>query len=397
MKIMKGYAIFLFKALLINLFLLSALAVYGETSFTITPNTAVMGPFVDFQDLGDTQSKFESIPNLFFSKNSEVLPTGMALSNTIGYPNGKSIIKPFPHFEFGAAAGGSVYRLSRKDDFTKDDLEDNPVIPGGGVNASIHAGTGIAKNIDITFKFFVLDMFYSKTKSFDKTDGDSYYMAEISDTNAISLGCKVRYNLLKKKKNAPMLFSLGGATLNLGFDYMYNIVKTQLRYDKTVTGITFDVRDPFDPGNSTTQTTDLTGSVTGTAEVNTSIFSITPEIFVYADILYLFSFYTGPSVSVNFGNMNINVLSSGTLTNSSALSVNTSSTGTLELVGANEELAAAQFTSTNRMEPKRFIPKWTLGLELNLWVLKLQAEVTAILTGAYKDSVIAQAGVRFDF
>jgi hypothetical protein len=383
--------------ILLFIFLLPEPAFSG-TSFTITPNTSVMGPFVDFNDIDGTQSDYSEFPNRFFSLNNEYLATGMALSNTLGYPNGKSTIRPFPHFEFGAAAGGSIYHYSRKDDFNKDDLEANPTAPGGGANAAIHLGTGITDRFDLTLKFFSLKLFYSGTKSFDKSDDDSSYQAEIDDYNAYSIGIKGRYNLIRKRKKAWWVFSPAGLSINLALDYMENNLILDVDYSKTVTGVEFAVTDPFDSSNNPpAQTSDLTSVVNGSVEMKTSIFSITPEILGYLDVLYLFSFYTGPSLSINMGTMEINARANGTLTNSSAISVDTTSAGTVELVGANEQLATAELISNNTMKPKLFIPKWTLGLELNFLNLKVQLEATAILISGITDSIIGQAGVRFDF
>jgi hypothetical protein len=69
----------------------------------------------------------------------------------------------------------------------------------------------------------------------------------------------------------------------------------------------------------------------------------------------------------------------------------------ITLVGANEQLATAELISNNTMKPKLFIPKWTLGLELNFLNFKVQLEATAILISGITDSIIGQAGVRFDF
>jgi len=371
-------------------------SLFAGTSFNITPNSAILGPFVSYQDIDDVESTYGAFPRAFFNKNSDVLPTGMALVNTLGYPNGKSIIKKFPHFEAGVAAGAGVYKYDRYEDFDSETLENNPVIPGGGANGSVHFGTGIGKRTDITFKFLWVGPFYSYDDTFDESDSNQDLTVRIHDTDIFSIGAKFRYRLIDRKRLVPFVFTFGGISTNLSVDYLKTYVKTSVDFSKTES-VDFRVQDPFDPAESDLNTVGLVSTVTGEAVLNTNLLSVTPEILVYFDLFYLFSIYTGPSAMFNFGAFNFDIDARGQMVNDAPLTVFSDTLGyPLELVAADQEVSTARLESTNRLQPQRIIPKWTVGLEINLWVLKIQAEVAAVLT-SYTDSATAQVGVRVDF
>ncbi|MCU0821474.1 MAG: hypothetical protein MUC95_03245 [Spirochaetes bacterium] len=61
-----------------------------------------------------------------------------------------------------------------------------------------------------------------------------------------------------------------------------------------------------------------------------------------------------------------------------------------------EQIATVHLVSKYTMEPKLFLPKWTVGLEFSLLALKIQVEGSTLLTSA-SDSFTGQAGIRFQF
>jgi hypothetical protein len=390
---MKNTVIKIIPALFILLFFHGLL--FGGTSFSITPNTTILGPpqFINFSDKSGTEDQFGALANRFFDVNAETLATGLAMTNTLGYPNGKSTIRKFPFFEIGASAGAGVYQYKRIDQFSKDNLELNPTIPGGGLNGGFHVGTGLTDRIDVMLKFFALSPFYNDKRKVDKSDDSQSYNLEVTDMSVYSFGIKPRYNLLKRR--GSVLAAFGGVSCNLGLDYFYARIAGKVDYSKTVPGIEFNLQDPFDSAHEISQSIGLIGDVHGTGELKTDIISITPEVFAYFDLLYLFSFYTGPSVSINSGSFEFNIDTRGTLSNDEALVIPGTPAGDYTFVDAGQEIATAALISKNKMIPARFIPRWTLGLELNIWVLKVQLEASTILTSP-TESLMAQVGLRIN-
>ncbi len=319
-------------------------------------------PGYDFADTTSAETKFKSFPDLFFSKNKNIIPTAFAMLNPIGYPNGKSAIKAFPHLEFGIAAGGGVLEYKRKDDYTDTD----PSIPFGGFNGGFHLGTGITDKIDVTFKVFIfsLEWISSFDQSFEGEGLNTSYSIEIDDSEILSFGMKARYNLAKRMVIYPVYLAFGGISLNMGFDYMKGKMESAVEFVDTQSVETVS-----------SGALNITADITGEPSIKWQLYTATTEAFVYFDFVYYFSLYTGPSVSFNYGFFNFDVDGTGTL------NVDTAPLGDIYL------------RSRNHMEPKLVIPKWTVGLEINIMSLKLQLEGSAILT-SITDSILAQIGAR---
>ncbi len=335
---------------------------------------------LDVVDLADATYKYQRFPDLFFSKNDEVIPTAFAMVNTMGYPNGKSVIEKFPHFEFGLAAGAGLLEYSRMDDYT----DNNPTVPFGGFNGGFHFGTGITDKIDVTFKVFVfsLDWLSAFDQSFEGEGETSSYKIDIDNSSVKSFGLKMRYNLYKRKTIYPIVYTFGGVSLNLGFDYMGGKLDSTIEF-RDVQEIELDI-----VGNK-----NVNSIMNGSPSVNWKIYTITPEALVYFDFLYVFSLYTGPTVSFNFGEFNFDVNALGTM------ATDTQDLPYLippEFLQNISPVGVIFLRSNNKMKPKLIIPKWTLGLELNVLAFKIQLEAAAILT-SIKDSFTAQVGTRLQF
>jgi hypothetical protein len=335
---------------------------YAGTDMTITPIIGITAP-----EALNAEMEFEAFVDNFFTENEEVIPGGLAMVNTLGYPNGKATIKPFPHFEFGVAAGVGILEYGRYEDFS----EDNPTIPFGGINAAVHVGTGITERLDVTVKFFSLGLVYKVDESFDDEAGDVEYKVRIKDTEVYSAGAKFRYNLLPSITIVPLLLSFGGVSVNLAFDYMKGETKTILEMKET--------RDIKVSGIDET----VEASHINEGKIEWNLYSVTPEMLVYLDLLYFISLYTGPSVSFNYGTFDFTMNGSG------------------KLVGQGPNFAGTDIADIDvridySMKPYAMIPKWTLGIELNILMLKLQAEVISILNSP-TDSVMGQVGIRMQF
>jgi hypothetical protein len=336
---------------------------YAGTNITITD-------IASFDNVAQAEADYEAFIDSFFTENEEVIPSGLAMVNTLGYPNGKSTIKPFPHFEFGVAAGVGILEYGRYEDFS----EEYPTIPFGGINAAVHVGTGVTERLDVTVKFFSLGMVYKVDESFDDEAGDVSYKVRIKDTDVYSVGAKFRYNLLPNMTIVPLLLSFGGVSVNLAFDYM-----------KADTKIIMEMSD--------TENVDvLSTPISATATYNNegrmewNLYSVTPEMLVYLDLLYFISIYTGPSVSFNYGTFDFTMRGNGNIITNDPVGPYT----------PGDVIGTTAVDIDYSMKPYAMIPKWTLGLELNLSVLKLQAEVTSILNSP-NDSVMGQVGIRMQF
>lgn len=362
----------------------------ASTDFNIFPNTTALGPVITFADIDETEQDIAHHPNNFFSQNDEAIPYGMAMANTAGYPNGKSIIKPLPHFEAGLAFGGSMYQLDRKsDNFSKE----NTKVPGGGANGSIHFGTGINERFDITGKLLFSKNFYSPDKDYSKETSDSAagtareYKFALDSIDFLSIGGKLRYNLVKEKVFLPGIFSFGGVTTSAALDYLYGKVSASGSFfDRRI--VTFDVSD----GTETIKCyTPVETSVEGNTSATWSILSVTPEALAYVDLFYVFSFYAGPSVSLNTGNVTVKSIYRGKLVNKAPISGATID----PLVENNTEIADSVLTIEEKMKVPWAIPKFTTGLELNLLVFKIQVEGSIVLTDPNPmNTLAAQAGFR---
>jgi len=358
--------------------------VFAYTKLNINLDPLLVSSGSDFSDVTEVGDDIESSIRNFFDTNSGRLPDAMALANTLGYPNGKSTIKPFPHFEFGLSAGASVTEYSKFGDY---DRKNNPATPGIGANFAVHFGTGITDRIDVTFKFFSnFNIAYKGT--LDESKDGNTKKAELYDTDVFSAGVKGRYNLVRPVNFAPYVFSFGGVSVNLALDYMKNRFASKVTYS-TVETESMDLKfDIFSP----TRTTDVEvrEDSTGSTVIESNILSVTPEIFAYIDLFYVFSIYTGPSISFNTGTMDFNINAGGELRSENAVTI-TEGTALTE----DQLIGTASLVSENRMSPYWVIPKWTLGLELNISVVKLQFEASADLRHI-TESARAEVGLRVD-
>lgn len=336
------------------------MSLHAGTNITVTDLTG-------FDDVAQVEADYEAFIDSFFTENEEVIPSGLAMANTLGYPNGKSTIKPFPHFEFGVAAGAGILEYGRYEDFS----EENPTIPFGGINAAVHVGTGITERLDVTVKFFSLGLVYKVDESFDDEAGDVAYKVRIKDTEVYSVGAKFRYNLLPSITIVPLLLSFGGVSVNLAFDYMKGDTKILMEMSDTETVVIGAT--PYD----------ATATYNNEGKIEWNLYSVTPEMLVYLDLLYFISLYTGPSVSFNYGTFDFTMKGNGDITGVTA-----------PFTGV--QLATSTVDIDYSMKPYAVIPKWTLGIEFNILMLKLQAEVTSILSSP-TDSVMGQVGIRMQF
>jgi hypothetical protein len=358
------------------------------TEFIIIPNESTLGS-ISFLNINLSQDQIKEHPDKFIRENDTTIPTGFAMANTLGYPNGKGIIKPLPHFEAGFAVGGSVYKLSRSKDFSKD----NPEIPGFGANAAIHFGTGISDNSDLSAKIFFNNGIYNYEKSMSQTSETRKYKIDLKKTEIISFGIKYRYNIIKSMSIVPVLFSFGGVTAGASLDYMYGKISATGSYSDS-RDINFNIaEDPITHNTNIARVAKIQTDVQGKAATRWSITSVSPEIMVYADFLYFLTLYTGPVVSFNAGYVQYDIKATGTLKNAEAIY---SDGGIIEAVPAGSIIATGILKSNASYKIPPVIPSWKAGIEFNILAVKLQVEGVTVLTSP-TDSFSVQAGVRVQF
>ena len=279
--------------------------------------------------------------------------------NTLGYPNGRNIID---YLEAGSTIGAGILEYRRYQNYDKSD----PTLPSAGVNASFHVGIGLTDRIDVTGKLLNLNWFYKPEYDIDQDTESTNYAVKIDNIKLISAGLKVRYNLVKEVKLVPLLFSFGGIILGLQMDYMKGEMDIDLKISDTRT-ITYN----------TLQTT-ATGSTSNIGSLEWQFFTVTPDILLYFDFLYFISIFTGPGLAINYGTMDLQT--------AGFFSIDNSSSG---------NLAGGTINIDYELEPYRFMPKWTLGFEINLWLVKIHAEASSMLKSPTQ-SFMTQIGVRME-
>ncbi|HPA73755.1 MAG TPA: hypothetical protein PKY31_15905 [Spirochaetota bacterium] len=370
--------------------ILAMLAVAGGVArattieMEIIPSDLLISVGVDFSDYAATSQELTQHPNLFIHKNSEVLPTGLAMANVLGYPNGRAMIGQFPHFEFGVSAGVAAYQIFRYQDYNKD----NPEIPGGGVNGAFHFGTGIDDRMDIMFKIFVLGSYFTYDRTFDQKADDREYDMQVTDNSVYSFGVKTRFNVLRPSRRS--FFSFGGVNLNLSFDYMSARFAAKGTYYTTQT---VDVQVPdFINGTSEATPCEVYGTVNGSSTISWHLFSVTPEALAYFDVFYFISVYSGFAVSFNRGAVTFEADAEGELRNRTPIIDPNDNT----LVDADQVIATAMLHADSSMTPNIVLPRFILGFEFDLWAFKLQLEASSLLTNP-TDSFSAQVGIRTEF
>ncbi len=302
--------------------------------------------------------------------NGPIIADSFAMGNITGYPVGKATIGTFPHFQVGVAMGAGMTNMRYFDDSRPE--SDNGSLPGITPNPVLHFGVGLGGGFDIIGKYFSL----SKAVV---DPGVSADIAKLSDYKLLSMGAKLRYNIVEKKKLLPFIFNFGGVTISLGGDFMYGDIKVTGDYEVDFNDITVEVG-----GAPNTITANFDGEYN--ARVLWSIFSLTAQAVAYFDVFYLFSFYTGFGLTGNVGYFKMRFGGTGDLTSEDP-----------PISGApyNGEMGTLIFESINTYQPYYAIPTYLLGLEINLWVLKVTGETMVNLYN--RKDVNATVGVRVQF
>ncbi|MFH0974176.1 MAG: hypothetical protein V1874_00165 [Spirochaetota bacterium] len=344
-------------------------SLYAETSITVTLSTAVEA-VLDSDDFNTAEMarQIQDTSDL----NGPFVANAFALANVLGYPIGKSYLGSFPHFEIGLAAGSGCTNMKYFDE--NDPAHDNDTLPMFAPNAVLHFGIGIGGGVDILGK-----MFYVSKSVVNKYKSDIDYetdVATLKDYKIYSVGGKIRYNFIPRKKFLPFYLAFGGLTFSLGGNFMYGDISFtgDYQYDFeniTVSGLPSGVPMHFDGAFD--------------ANIHWAIFTIDAQAVAYFDIFYLFSLYSGFGVAGNIGSFKVKFKGEGDFTTDT----------TYPPVLTTTDMGTLTFLSENKYRPSPVIPLYILGLEINILVLKLNAETMVNLLN--RSDVNVQFGTRLQF
>ncbi len=335
----------------------------------------VAGTTIDFTgavpalsfNLGDIAAEVQAKSDL----NGPFLADGFALANITGYPNGSATIGTFPHFEVGVASGAGCTNMEYFDESSE--ASENGSFPMIIPNPVLHFGFGLLGGLDFIGKIFSFDSrMYNLTYENDLATPDDYKF--------LSIGGRVRYNILPRFTIVPVLFSFGGITLSAGADGMIGKIKVHGKYDAYFENI--EVSGGGLPANYTISRVDFAG--TYDAEVSWKVISGTVNALAYLEFFTIFTFYTGFGISIGTGYFSIDFTGVGTCT--------TDDTVYTTIVGTNN-VGTLTFISKNTYTAHPFIPTYIVGAEVGLFFIKAHVETMVNLYNG-KD-VTALFGIRF--
>ena len=235
-----------------------------------------------------------------------------------------------------------------------------------GVNLDVLPVDKIAgvelKNFDLFFNYFS-----QKNDKMIDEDGTTVG-GEISN-----FGAHIRYKWIAPKSALGGLFQWNGVQVHTGYRFAKN--KLSMKYDLgAVDGIS---TDPDGAGPANTVNLGISGAQT-TASIESSSHTIPLEISTAARALYVFTIYGGLGLDYNLkSESEIDVTASGNLT--SDQTGGDSVTGNIIAnQGADGEGSATNFRSF-------------FGLQTNIWILKLGAQVQKSLSD---DTLAVNVGAK---
>lgn len=332
---------------------------FAGTSIVVTPAGPVA---IDTTNQDKLAGQAQDISDL----NGPYLADAFALANITGYPIGRATIGSFPHFEIGVAMGAGCTNMRYFAD--EDAAKDEGSFPIIAPNPVIHFGVGLAAGLDFIGKIFLFDgSFYTPDYETD--------LAAPQDISLYSIGGRLRYNLVERFMIVPFILSFGGVTVSCGADVMSGKVKVTGSYDTRFEGINVNVAGTDYPVNA-----DFTSDYE--ADITWVVYSGTVNIVAFADLFTFFSFYSGLGLSAGSGYFKAKFNAEGSLSTTDIPP------------GTETTLGTMTFTSENRYKPHIFIPHYILGLEINLFVIKLNVETMVNLRNG--EDVTALIGARFE-
>lgn len=332
-------------------------ALHGKT--TITDNT---GGKITPTGINDSIKQFQDIVDDF----GPAFANAYLMGNLAGYPIGTSILGGFPHFLIGVSLNSGFSNLER---FDPDVQNSDKIFPAAGLAPSAFFGLGITKTTDVLFKFLLFsDGFYMPPLSMS--------LAELTKLNLYSVGGKVRHSLIEPVTILPGMFKFGGITIAGGLDYMYGIIEIQGK-NLVVPLMEIEIDPTPSSGDEAIVGIDLESDYT--FQNKWYMVSASTSALAYFDFFWIFGVYTGVGFAVSYGAFNLDF-------NSTSEAVADSPHGSLGTITVD---------SKNRYAPYYYSPLYILGMELNLFLIRLTFETMVNLRNG--SDINLQLGARIQF
>ncbi len=292
------------------------------------------------------------------------------LANLSGYPLGTACLEKFPSF-FAGLSTASAFSNMRY--FDSDRSMPDGAYPFITANPAIYFGLGINGRLDVIGKIFLFsDGLYRPPLD--------YQSATLKKLNIFSTGAKLRYNYFPRKPLLPGLLEFGGLTFAGGIDFQYSNtgIKGFIRYE--MSNIETGLASPDDLLDSVTYESNY--------EASAKWYSLTGSgtALVYLDFFWIFSFYTGFGIAVNWGLMTFKANGTGPVYTADAdylANQGTSDVGTLS------------FNSSNSYRPYYAAPIYVAGLDINIYLLHLAFQTQVNLWN--RQDVTLELGCRFQY
>jgi len=298
------------------------------------------------------------------SGNARNYPGAFALANVGGYPIGDAYIGDFPHMFFGVTATLGCGNMKYYDEAVP---RTKNIYPAYVPNSALFFGFGLARGFDVLIKVMILNSAIYRPPLNQKS-------AKLSDLNLYSLGAKLRKNLFEKKTIIPHFFDFGGFTISAGLDYMQGIVGINGEYKYNLGS--FNVV-PIGP-------VPFTLDAHYNFNLKWFMLSANAQAMVYIDFLWILNLYTGLGIAMTYGSIGLDGSGLGPVTRPDPLN---------PLVPVTEGITFAR--ARYLYHPRFFMGLFIAGLQINLWVLKLNVESMVNITNG-KDINI-QLGTRLQF
>jgi hypothetical protein len=298
------------------------------------------------------------------SGNAKNYPGALALANVGGYPIGDAYIGDFPHLFVGVSAALGCGNMKYYD-------ENKPrvsnIYPAYAPNAALYFGFGLGRGYDILIKAMVFSSAIYRPPLNQKS-------AKLSKMNLYSLGAKIRKNVVGKKSLIPYIFNFGGITVSAGADYMQTLIGIKGEYKYKLGNFSVAPVGPVP----------FTLDAYYNFNLKWLMLAANAQALVYVDFLWIFDFYTGVGMAVTYGSVALDGSGIGPVTRPNPAN---------PLVPVTEGMTFAR--ARYLYHPRAFMGLFIAGLEINLWVLKLNFETMVNITNG-KD-ISLQVGTRFQF
>jgi len=294
------------------------------------------------------------------TKNFRNYPGAFALANLGGYPIGDAYIGNFPHMFFGVSATIGCGNMKYYDE----DVPREPsVYPAYAPNPVLYFGFGLAGGFDLMFKLMVFtDAMYKPALNQES--------AKLGKFNIYSGGVKLRKNLISKKKILSNIFDFGGVTVSAGADYMEGLLSIDGHYGYTLNNIYVNP-----PGGYYNIKFDAYYNF----NLKWVMFAVNAQAVAYINFLWIFDLYAGFGLSLTYGVNSLDGSGIGPITSSA-------------LPGYSEFIYAMAYY---KYKPRVFMGMFVAGLEINIWILKLNFETMVNISNGRDISL--QLGTRFQF